>query len=99
MKLYQKQKVPGVKNRFREGVSEGMAIHPIVRWVWTQINHQRASQEDVSQRSGVSSSTMRKWRDGVRSPRLLELEAVINVLGYKLKVVMEEDRNGDGQSS
>lgn len=99
MKIYQRQKVPGVRNRLREGVSEGMAIHPIVRWIWTQINHQHASQEDVATRAGINSSTLRKWRDGVRSPRIMELEAVVNVLGYKLKVVLQEDSNGNGQGS
>ncbi len=62
MRKYQRQKVPGVRSRLREGVTEGMAIHPIVRFIWDQINHQRASQEDIAQRSGVSASTMRKWR-------------------------------------
>lgn len=97
MKLYKRQKIPGLHSRFREGVSEGMAVHPIVRWVWTQINAQRASQEDVAMRAGISSSALRKWRDGVRSPRIVELEAVVNVLGYKLKVVLQEDTNGTHQ--
>lgn len=92
MKMYQRQKVPGKPNRLREGVSEGMAVHPIVRWIWQQINDQRASQEDVAERAGINSSTLRKWRDGVRSPRVVELEAVVNVLGYRLKIVMQEDK-------
>ena len=44
----------------------------------------KRSQEDVAKRSGVSSSAMRKWRSGKRSPMLMEIEAVINVLGGKL---------------
>lgn len=92
MKVYQRQKVPGQRKHLRQGVTEGMAIHPIVRWIWEQINSQRASQEDVAERAGVNSSTLRKWRDGVRSPRVVELEAVVNVLGYKLKVVLQEER-------
>ncbi len=80
MRNYQKQKIPPKKT------ADGMAIHPIVRWIWDQINFQQASQEDVAKRSGVSSSAMRKWRDGVRSPRLMELEAVVNALGFRIKV-------------
>lgn len=91
MRQYQRQKVPGVRSRFRVGVTEGMAVHPLVRWIWQQINDQRASQEDVAERSGVSSSTIRKWRDGVRSPRLVELESVVNVLGYQLKVQLKAE--------
>jgi transcriptional regulator with XRE-family HTH domain len=86
MRNFQKQKVPPKRT------ADGMAIHPIVRWIWDQINFQHASQEDIAKRSGVSSSAMRKWRDGVRSPRLMELEAVVNALGFKIKVVMQEDK-------
>jgi transcriptional regulator with XRE-family HTH domain len=81
MRNYQKQKEP----------RKGVAIHPLVRWVWSQMNRQRASQEDIAKRSGVASSTMRKWRVGVRSPRVMELEAVINALGYKLTVKEKDE--------
>lgn len=91
MKKYQRQKIPGSKSRLREGVTDGMDIHPIVRWIWQQINDQHASQEDIALHSGVSSSTMRKWRDGVRSPRIVELDAVVSALGYKLKVELREE--------
>lgn len=81
MKAYQKSKEP----------SKNMAIHPIVRWIWSQMNHQRASQEDVASRSGVSSSAMRKWRRGVSSPKLADIEAVVNVLGGQLTVRVDND--------
>lgn len=50
------------------------------------MNRQRASQQDVAQRSGVSDSAMRKWRKGDRSPRMMDLEAVVNTLGGKIQV-------------
>lgn len=81
MNNYQKQKEP----------RKGMAIHPFIYWIWTEMNKQCASQEDIAKRSGVSSSTMRKWRLGVRSPRVMELEAVINALGYQLAVRRKKD--------
>jgi transcriptional regulator with XRE-family HTH domain len=55
------------------------------------MNHQRASQEDVATRSGIASSTMRKWRQGVNSPKLADIEAVINVLGGRLVIRMDDD--------
>jgi transcriptional regulator with XRE-family HTH domain len=55
------------------------------------MNHQRASQEDVATRSGIASSTMRKWRQGVNSPKLADIEAVINVLGGRLVIRMGDD--------
>jgi transcriptional regulator with XRE-family HTH domain len=95
MKMYQRQKVPGQREHLRKGVNESVLVHPIVQWIWKQINDQRASQEDVAMRAGVASSTLRKWRDGVRSPRVVELESVVNVLGYNLKVVLQEGKNSE----
>jgi transcriptional regulator with XRE-family HTH domain len=74
MRIYQKQKVP------KQGA------HPLVRWMWREINEQHASQEDIARRSGVSSSAMRKWRAGDRSPRMFDFDAIAQTLGYKLTV-------------
>ncbi len=81
MKQYQRTKEP----------AGGKAVHPAVRWIWRQMNLQRASQEDVAARAGVASSTMRKWRQGINSPKLSDIEAVINVLGGKLVIRMDDD--------
>ena len=81
MRNYQRSKEP----------AKDKAVHPIVRWIWRQMNQQRASQEDVAERSGVASSTMRKWRQGINSPKLADIEAVINVLGGKLIIKVDDD--------
>ncbi len=81
MRQYQRTKEPAV----------GKAVHPAIRWIWHQMNHQRASQEDVATRSGIASSTMRKWRQGVNSPKLADIEAVINVLGGRLVIRIDDD--------
>ena len=81
VRIYQRSKQP----------AKDMAIHPAIHWIWREMNRQRASQEDVSQRAGVSSSAMRKWRNGVRCPNLRDVEAVINVLGGKLCIKAEDD--------
>jgi DNA-binding phage protein len=44
----------------------------------------------LARKAGVSSSSMRKWRSGDRSPQLNEIEAVINALGYEFKIVEKE---------
>jgi transcriptional regulator with XRE-family HTH domain len=75
MKQYQRSKVPA-----------GPGVHPLVNRLWQEMNDQCASQEDVAKRAGVSSSTMRKWRKGERSPRLYDLEACLNVLGLEITV-------------
>lgn len=82
MRQYQRQIVPPVENR---------AVHPFVRWIWRKMNEDMWSQEDLAKKSGVSSSCMRKWRRGERNPRIGELEAVINAMGYKLVIRDEID--------
>lgn len=72
---YQKQLLPPRR---------GKGIHPLVFFIWDQMNKEEWSQEDLAKRAGVSSSAMRKWRLGARSPKLFEIDAVITALGYKL---------------
>lgn len=75
MRQFQAQKVP-----------EGRGVHPIIRWIWKRVNQDNWSQEDLAKRSGATSSAIRKWRRGERNPRISELEAVVNALGYKLVI-------------
>lgn len=83
---YKRAKVPPAKSPLvRNGA------HPFVRWVWKEINRQQCSQLDVEKRSGVSASAMRKWRLATRNPRITELEAVINALGHKLVIKVDND--------
>lgn len=80
MRQYQRQKIPN-----------GRGVHPFIRWIWRRINLDEWSQEDLAIKAGVSSNTIRKWRRGERNPRISELEAVINAMGYRLKIVEGEE--------
>lgn len=82
MRQYQRQIVP-----------EGRGVHPFIRWIWRRINIDEWSQEDLAKKAGVSSNTIRKWRNGERNPRISELEAVINAMGFRL--VIREDLGDD----
>ena len=82
MRQYQASKVPNK----RKDPADSRGVHPIIRWIWVEMNRQCASQEDVAKRAGVSSSAMRKWRAGDRSPKLFEIEAVVNALGGTLRI-------------
>ena len=77
---------------YQEQKEASAEVHPIVQWIWQQINARRLSQQDIAELSDVDPSTMRKWRDGLRSPRLAELDAVVKALGYQLRVTMAEDK-------
>jgi len=89
MKVYQRSKEP----------AKGKAVHPAVRWIWKQMNLQRASQQDVAARAGVSTSAMRKWRTGENNPKISDIEAVINALGGKLVIRIDDDIGTTDQES
>lgn len=64
--------------------------HPFVRFIFEEINTQRASLAQVAERSGVTADGIRKWRDQ-RGPRLGLVEAVLNCLGYELVIRRKSD--------
>lgn len=69
--------------------------HPFVKFLSREMARQRATLTDVAERSGVCIKTIGQWRSGGRTPKLRDIEAVVNVLGYEVKLVPikeEEDR-------
>ncbi len=46
---------------------------------------------DIGRRAGVHRQTLRKWGQGIRSPGVLQLQAVLQVLGYELKIVRRRE--------
>lgn len=89
MKQYQRSKIPPRNRDKLRPPADDSFVHPFVRKIWVEINTQCTSQEDVAARAGVSSSAMRKWRRGINSPKLIDIEAVLNALGYK--IVLKSD--------
>ena len=61
-------------------------IHPVIRWVWMQINHGNMTHKQVAEASGIGANTMRKWFRGESSPKLADIEAVVNALGFEFGV-------------
>ena len=62
----------------------------LVRLLYDLINQQEQGLRSVSQRSGVSSSTIHSWRYR-RSPTVTNFQAVLNSLGYELVIRRRED--------
>lgn len=62
-----------------------------LRFIWREMNRQRVSQEDVADRSGWSSSAMRKWRQHDRRIPIDGVVDVLDVLGYKIVIKPKED--------
>jgi transcriptional regulator with XRE-family HTH domain len=75
-----------LKKHRKHAIPEGKGVHPFVRWIWKRMNIDEWEQELLAKRAGVTSSAMRKWRRGERNPRISELQAVINAMGYDLVI-------------
>jgi transcriptional regulator with XRE-family HTH domain len=62
------------------------AIHPLVGQVFFEINRQRIALADVASSTGISLSTLDRWRTGASSPTLAQLELVAKRLDCELKM-------------
>lgn len=65
--------------------------HPFVKFMSKEMARQRATLTDVAERSGVCIKTIGQWRCGGRTPKLRDIEAVMNVLGFDLKLVPQKE--------
>ena len=59
-----------------------------------QLKRQRCCQMDLSERVGLHRDTLRNWRTK-HTPRINDIEAALNYLGYTLKVVKIYDKRED----
>ena len=75
--------------RFRT-LSVPQHAHPLVRRLFEEMNHQRIGLTDMAERVGISRFTMNGWRTR-HCPRIVELEACYNVLGYRLTLMVLKD--------
>jgi len=57
----------------------------LVKELFTILNESGQQLQKVAKRSGVSSSTINEWR-WRRSPKVTNLEAVLNSLGFELHI-------------
>jgi len=78
------------KFRYRPTIVNG---NPIVQFLFKEMHNQRMCQIDLSERVGLHRDTLRNWRTRY-SPRINDIEAALNVLGYTLKPVRIKDDNG-----
>ncbi len=66
-------------------ISMPRKCHPLLRPMWQAIQQRGISYNELSKISGVDAHTIRNWRNGT-SPTISNLEAVLNVVGFKLAV-------------
>lgn len=65
-------------------------VHPLVKFIYVEMNRQRVGIQDLSERAGLGEGTITKWKKN-RSPQIEALEAAINALGYDLTVRVQHD--------
>lgn len=75
------------KFRYRPTIVNG---NRIVRFLFEEMHRQRCCQMDLSERVGLHRDTLRKWRTKY-TPRVNDIEAALNYLGYTLRVVRLKD--------
>lgn len=70
--------------------------HPTVARVFTELQAQGLTQSFLARRSGVSELTLTDWKHRLADPRLANLEACLNALGYRLSVEPIPDNDVKG---
>lgn len=62
-------------------------VDPIVATLGELLRPHAGDISAIAQRAGVDRQSIRKWLANVRCPTLITVRAVLNVLGYDLRVV------------
>ena len=68
----------------------GPGIHPLIRKLLLDIHERGLSITSVARAAGISNKTLRNWQVGSTSPRIGDLEAVLNTLGYDIEAVKRD---------
>lgn len=68
------------------------SAHPLIRRLYEEMSYQQLGVTDTAERAGVARETIKGWRKN-HCPRIGELEACFNVLGYTLKPTRMKDND------
>lgn len=63
-----------------------------VRFLFEEMYRQQIHEADLSEIVGFHRDTLRKWRNHYQ-PRIVDLEACLDYLGFKLKVVRKYEKH------
>lgn len=65
--------------------------HPLVRRLFEEMNNQQLGVMDLCERAGLARGTLKGWRNN-HCPRIVEIEACLNVLGLDLRAVKKYEK-------
>ena len=68
--------------------------HPLVRRVFEIINTEGATLLELERRAGIGKNTIAQWRK-IGAPTVMNMTAVLAVLGYELRIVRARVDDGD----
>lgn len=63
--------------------------HPLVQAIFGEMNHQKMTYAQLSDRSQVAIKVLERWRSGVM-PQIQTLELVMEALNLELKVELKQ---------
>ena len=72
--------------------------HPFVSLAWEEIIRQGVTVSSVSESSGVTRENIYNWKTRVNGPFLKQIEAVLDSLGYEIKIVKKKEQRNESQS-
>lgn len=61
-------------------------MHPIIQQLFELIDADPRTYREISRLAGINHRALGTWKSGRNRPRLMMVEAVLNVLGYELWV-------------
>ena len=61
--------------------------HHLVRFIWDEILSPDLELQSVADAVGFDRSNFYKWCKAVKGPHIMQLEEVLEVLGYELQIV------------
>lgn len=64
-------------------------VHPLVRFLFEEMARQKITNPVVAKQAGVSKDAMWEWRNRT-TPKVSDLEACLNAIGYELVVRRRE---------
>lgn len=65
-------------------------VHPLVRVMRDKLEESPFALKDVAKRAGYEPKTLRNWWMGRNTPKIQDLEAVFNAMGYQLTAIITD---------
>ncbi len=66
------------------GVRIGRGVDPLLVWLGMYLAGEKLSSEHIAKEAGLSGCCVRQWINGRRAPGLMDVRAVMSILGYEL---------------